>query len=64
MKQKVLDGEETEEDVDDVLTKVLGNQHRGRVCGQGSQVKQSVYFHLPRQKRGKSNIKEKIQEGI
>lgn len=65
MKQKVLDGEETEEGVDDVLTKVLGNpEHRGRVRGQGSQVKQSVYFHLPRQKRGKSNIEEKIQEGI
>ena len=65
MKQKVLDGKETEEGVDDVLTKVVGNpEHRGRVRGQGSQVKQSVYFHLPRQKRGKSNIEEKIQEGI
>lgn len=52
MKKKVSSGEVTEEGTDVVLTKVLGNpEHRGRVRGQGSYVKQSVYFNLPRQKR-------------
>ena len=53
-----------EEGVDDVLTKVLGNpEHRGRVRGQGSHVKQSVYFSLPRQKKAKS-IDDRIREGV
>ena len=65
MKKKVQDGEVVEEGNDDVLTKVLGNsEHRGRVRGQGSYVKQSMYFNLPRQKRKGRSIEEKIQEGI
>ena len=52
MKKKVEEGEVTEEGTNDVLTKVLGNsEHRGRVRGQGSYVKQSNYFNLSRQKR-------------
>ena len=65
MKKKVEEGEVTEEGTNDVLTKVLGNsEHRGRVRGQGSYVKQSNYFNLPRQKRKNRSIEEKIQEGI
>nr|XP_017233097.1 PREDICTED: uncharacterized protein LOC108207150 [Daucus carota subsp. sativus] len=65
MKQKVHEGDVIELGIDDVLTKVLGNpEHRGWVRGQGSYVKQSVYFNLPRQKRKSRTIEEKIQEGI
>ena len=56
MKQKVHEGDVIELGTDDVLTKVLGNpEHRGRVRGQGSYVKQSVYFNLPKQKKEKPN---------
>ena len=49
MKKKVIDGEVKEEGTDDVLSKVLGNpEHRGRVRGQRSYVKQSIYFSLPK----------------
>ena len=64
MKKKVSDGEVTEDATDDVLTKVLGNsEHRGRAHCQGSHVKQSMYFHLPRQRK-KRTIDERIQDGI
>ena len=56
MKKKVHDGDLTEVGTDDVLTKVLGNpEHRGRVRGQGSYVKQSVYFNLPKKKEKPNN---------
>ena len=65
MKKKVIDGEVKEEGTDDVLSKVLGTpEHRGRVHGQGSYVKQSIYFSLPKQKRKSRSIEDKIQEGI
>lgn len=64
MKRRVSEGELTEEGTDDVLSKVLGKpEHRGRVRGQGTHVKQSVYFNLPRQRK-KKTIEERIQEGI
>ena len=63
MKKRVIDGEVKEEGTNDVLTKVLGKpEHSRQVCGQGSGVKQLIYFDLLR-KKGKS-IDEKIQEGI
>lgn len=65
MKQRVSEGEVTVEGSDDILTKVLGSpEHRGRVRGQGRFVKQSTYFHLPRQKKTCRTIEERIQEGI
>lgn len=43
---------------------VIGSpEHAGRVRGQGSHVKQSVYFDLPRQKRARI-IDERIREGV
>ena len=65
MKRKVNDGEVTEEGTDDVLTKVLGKpEHKGRVRGQGTHVKQSVYFDMPKSKRKGRSIDDRIQEGI
>lgn len=65
MKQRVAAGEVTEEGSDDVLTMVLGKaEHPGRVRGQGTRVKPSVYFDLPRRKKKSKTIKDKIQEGI
>lgn len=64
MKRRISEGELTEEGTDDVLSKVLGKpEHRGRVRGQGTHVKQSVYFNLPRQRK-KKTIEERIQDGI
>lgn len=48
----------------DVLTMALGKpEHGGRVRGQGSHVKQSIYFDLPRQKKART-IDDRIQEGV
>lgn len=38
-------------------------EHGGRVRGQGTHVKQSVYFDLPRQKKART-MDERIQEGV
>ena len=65
MKKRVREGEVKVEGTDDVLTKVLGKpEHGGRVRGQGSYVKQSTYFHLPRQRKKGKSIEDRIQEGI
>lgn len=65
MKKRVRDGEVSVEGTDDVLTKVLGNpENRGRVRGQGTYVKQSTYFNLPRKKKTGKSMDERIQEGI
>lgn len=64
MKKEVREGNMVEDGVNDVLTKVLGKpEHGGRVRGQGSYVKQSVYFDLPRQKKARC-MDEKIREGV
>lgn len=64
MKKQVSEGEMTEEGTNDVLTMVLGKpEHQGRVRGQGTYVKQSVYFNLPRKKGKRKSMEEKIQEG-
>lgn len=47
-----------------MLTIALGKpEHGGRVRGQGTHVRQSVYFDLPRQKKAKT-MDEKIREGV
>lgn len=64
MKEEVKEGKLTVEGVNDVLTMALGNpEHGGRVRGQGTHVKQSVYFDLPRQKKAKT-MEEKILEKV
>lgn len=63
MKQKVSEGSVVEEGTHDVLTMVLGAEHSGRVRGQGSHVKKSVYFDLPKQKK-RMSIDDKIREGV
>lgn len=61
MKKRVSDGEVTLEGTDDVLTKVLGKpEHKGRVRGQGANVKQSIYFDLPKQRKKGRSIEDKI----
>lgn len=63
-KQEVEEGKLVVEGVKDVLTLALGtDEHGGRVRGQGSHVKQSVYFDLPRQKKARS-MDEKILEKV
>lgn len=65
MKERVKQGEVTEEGTDDVLTKVLGKpEHGGRVRGQGTNVTQTTYFKLPRQRKKGKSIEDRIQEGI
>lgn len=62
--EEVKDGKVIVEGVNDVLTKVLGKpEHGGRVRGQGKHVRQSDYFHLPRQKKAKT-MDEKISERV
>ncbi|XP_074378405.1 uncharacterized protein LOC141719944 [Apium graveolens] len=64
LKKKVKEGELVEEGRNDVLTMALGKpEHGGRVRGQGSHVKQSIYFDLPRQKKSRT-IEERIHEGV
>lgn len=64
MKKEVLEGKMVEDGLNDVLTKVLGKpEHGGRVRGQGSNVRQSVYFDLPRKKKARC-MDEMIREGV
>lgn len=64
MKEQVKEGKLKEEGVNDVLTMALGKpEHGGRVRGQGTHVKQSTYFDLPRQKKART-MDEKIQERV
>ncbi|XP_074355059.1 uncharacterized protein LOC141693794 [Apium graveolens] len=68
LKEDVKEGKLKVEGVNDVLTMSLGNpEHGGRVRGQGTHVKQSVYFDLPRKRKSKSmdeKIREKVQKCI
>lgn len=64
MKEEVKEGKLKVEGVNDVLTMALGKpEHGGRVRGQGTHVKQSIYFDLPRQKKART-MDEKIHEGV
>ena len=66
LKAEVKEGKVKVEGVNDVLTMALGKpEHGGRVRGQGTYVKQSVYFDLPRQKKARTmdeKIREKVQK--
>ena len=64
MKEEVKEGKIKVEGVNDVLTKARGKpEHGGRVRGQGTHVKQSVYFDLPREKKSRT-MEERIREGV
>ncbi|KAL6129739.1 hypothetical protein ACLB2K_073088 [Fragaria x ananassa] len=49
----------------DVLTEALGNpEHRGRVRGDGGNVKPETYFDLPRRQRGRKKVSEEERESL
>ena len=62
LKEEAKTGECVIDGADDVLSKVLGPEHGGRVRGVGGFVTPSVYFNLPRRKR--PSMQETIQKMV